>query len=121
MPKPKGKQSKQRAQKKKRSKAQDKRVSVRSRRGSSGEVTTRAKTQGAEGQDNEKAVKGTQETQSNKNDSPAQLTGEQLAVLLAKASGEDIQSSDIPSNAPRNEDGTIHFLHYAAWLINDGR
>lgn len=51
---------------------------------------------------------------------PAAMTPAQLARLLAKASGHKITVAmirrDIEAGAPTNPDGTLHLVHYAAWL-----
>lgn len=48
------------------------------------------------------------------------LSDKQLAALLSKAGAEPIPESiikdQIARGAPTNEDGTIHFVRYAAWL-----
>lgn len=49
------------------------------------------------------------------------LSIEQLADFLTRAGGSDVSTSDIEDDlragAPRNDDGTINLLHYAAWLM----
>jgi hypothetical protein len=51
---------------------------------------------------------------------PQRLTPAQLVAILAKAGGqratEALIASHVAAGAPRNADGTIHFVHYAAWL-----
>ena len=46
-----------------------------------------------------------------------------LAKVLAKAgarhAGEDALERDIAAGAPRNEDGTVNLVHYAAWLARE--
>lgn len=48
------------------------------------------------------------------------LSDKQLAALLSKAGTEPITEATIKEQisrgAPVNEDGTIHFVRYAAWL-----
>jgi hypothetical protein len=59
-------------------------------------------------------------------DSPIQITAltpAQAAQLLA-ASGkrritEAMVRADLEAGAPVNEDGTIHLVHYAAWLVKE--
>lgn len=50
---------------------------------------------------------------------PSALTPAELAALLAKA-GATIREADIAQDlaagAPANADGTIHLVHYTAWL-----
>lgn len=51
---------------------------------------------------------------------PTAMTVEQLADFLSKAGGTPVSQaeieSDIEAGAPRNADGTVNLLHYAAWL-----
>lgn len=50
---------------------------------------------------------------------PARLTPKQLAQLLTKAGHKTVTAAEITKRAkgmPRNKDGTIHFVHFAAWL-----
>lgn len=51
---------------------------------------------------------------------PAALTREQLAELLTKAGGRKITAADVAAHvkagAPTHADGTLHLVHYAAWL-----
>lgn len=53
---------------------------------------------------------------------PAAMTPAQLARLLAKASGRKITVAmvrrDLQDGAPTNPDGTLHLVHYAAWLTS---
>ena len=56
---------------------------------------------------------------------PTALTAPQLAELLTKAGAtkiklEDIEA-DVAAGAPTNGDGTIHLVHYTAWLIANTR
>ncbi|MCE9605079.1 MAG: hypothetical protein K8U03_09290 [Planctomycetia bacterium] len=48
------------------------------------------------------------------------LTTKQLAELLTKAGGKLITEQhirdDVARGAPRNGDGTMHLIHYTAWL-----
>lgn len=52
--------------------------------------------------------------------SPAALSIEDLAGLLSKAGGRKISPAkireDLAAGAPTNTDGTIHLVHYTAWL-----
>ncbi len=54
---------------------------------------------------------------------PTHLTVEQAAKLLsaaAKVRVPDEQiAADLESGAPRNPDGTINLVHYAAWLVKE--
>lgn len=51
----------------------------------------------------------------------AALTRTRLVLILAAAGGrvtaEDIEA-DIAAGAPVNADGTIHLIHYTAWLAS---
>lgn len=51
---------------------------------------------------------------------PAALTTEQLAELLTKACGRKLAPATIHTHvaagAPTNADGTLHLVHYTAWL-----
>lgn len=51
---------------------------------------------------------------------PTRLSIEALAKLLSKAGGRVILArtieADVAAGAPRNPDGTMHLIHYAAWL-----
>ena len=54
---------------------------------------------------------------------PSKLTPEQLVKLLTsggtkKASMDGIQSH-IERGAPVNPDGTLHLIHYVAWLASE--
>ncbi len=54
---------------------------------------------------------------------PNRLTTEQAAKLLSAAaririSVEQIRE-DLESGAPRNSDGTINLMHYAAWMVKE--
>jgi hypothetical protein len=48
------------------------------------------------------------------------LTVEQVARLLSAAGErrltEEMVRADLDAGAPANADGTIHLVHYAAWL-----
>lgn len=52
--------------------------------------------------------------------SPSALSPDQLAELLSKAGNRKIAAAEIKAHvaagAPTNGDGTIHLLHFAAWL-----
>lgn len=48
------------------------------------------------------------------------LTIEDLWMVLAKSGGHvsrEQLEEDFKDGAPRNEDGTVNFLHYGAWLF----
>lgn len=51
---------------------------------------------------------------------PARLTIAELVELLIKAGGKhtdtEVIESHLAAGAPRNADGTMHLMHYAAWL-----
>ncbi len=56
---------------------------------------------------------------------PTSLTIKQAAELISKAgkrkfSIEELKQ-DIEAGAPANGDGTIHLIHYTAWLIANGK
>jgi hypothetical protein len=52
---------------------------------------------------------------------PVALTLADAARLLARVGfpsiTEDMLRADLESGAPRNADGTINLVHYAAWLV----
>lgn len=51
------------------------------------------------------------------------LTPDDLANLLQTSGSRTATSEtiarDIASGAPVNADGTLHFLHYVAWLLKE--
>lgn len=51
---------------------------------------------------------------------PARLTPAELVALLVKAGSRSINeqmvASHLAAGAPRNADGTLHLVHYTAWL-----
>jgi hypothetical protein len=54
---------------------------------------------------------------------PNRLTVDQAAKVLSAAarirvSVEDL-SQDLAAGAPRNPDGTLNLVHYAAWLVKE--
>lgn len=54
---------------------------------------------------------------------PNRLTVEQAAKLLSataklRVPAEQI-AADLDAGAPRNPDGTINLMHYAAWLVKE--
>jgi hypothetical protein len=54
---------------------------------------------------------------------PNRLTVDQAAKVLSAAarirvSVDDI-SQDLAAGAPRNPDGTLNLVHYAAWLVKE--
>jgi len=54
---------------------------------------------------------------------PVSLTLVEAAHLFTKASGQPVTpamlQSDLAAGAPTNPDGTIHLVHYAAWLARE--
>lgn len=52
---------------------------------------------------------------------PASLSIEQMAKLLSQAGGQKVLAAtiaaDVAAGAPRNKDGTLHLVHYTAWLV----
>ena len=54
---------------------------------------------------------------------PNRLTPEQAAKLLSAAAKIRIPAeqitADLESGAPRNADGTINLVHYAAWIVKE--
>jgi hypothetical protein len=54
---------------------------------------------------------------------PNALTLEDAALLLSKSSGQEITVEmvelAIADGAPTNADGTIHLVHFAAWLVKE--
>ena len=54
---------------------------------------------------------------------PNRLTPEQAAKLLSAAVKVRIPldqiERDVEAGAPRNQDGTISLVHYAAWLVKE--
>lgn len=54
---------------------------------------------------------------------PNALRVDDAARLLTKAGGvlvpESMLQADLDASAPRNPDGTINLVHYAAWLIRE--
>jgi|688.fasta_scaffold34380_2 hypothetical protein len=55
----------------------------------------------------------------------ASLTPQQMATILAKASGVTIDvcqiEEDIKAGAPVDQDGNLNILSYAAWLAKDAQ
>lgn len=51
---------------------------------------------------------------------PTALPAGDLAKLLTTAGGREISpaaiEADVAAGAPTNPDGTLHLVHYAAWL-----
>jgi len=51
---------------------------------------------------------------------PTRLSPDALAKLLTKAGGAPIDAAcvrrDLAGGAPRNPDGTVHLIHFTAWL-----
>ena len=54
---------------------------------------------------------------------PTSLTVADLARLLTKAGGQPVTvvmlEADLAAGAPVNPDGTIHLVHYVAWLVRE--
>ncbi len=54
---------------------------------------------------------------------PNALSLAEAARLLARVSGwpitEAMLRADLAAGAPANADGTIHLVHYAAWLVRE--
>ena len=54
---------------------------------------------------------------------PNRLTPEQAAKLLSAAAkirvSVDQIREDLEAGAPRNADGTINLMHYAAWMVKE--
>lgn len=54
---------------------------------------------------------------------PAALSIREAAQLLSKAGGRVIAEAtlqaDVDAGAPRNADGTLNLVHYAAWLLKE--
>jgi hypothetical protein len=54
---------------------------------------------------------------------PNALTLEDAALLLSKSSGQEITVEmlklAIADGAPTNANGTIHLVHFAAWLVKE--
>jgi hypothetical protein len=54
---------------------------------------------------------------------PNRLSVEQAAKLLSAAARvrvpPELIAADLDAGAPRNQDGTVNLVHYAAWLIRE--
>lgn len=54
---------------------------------------------------------------------PNALSFADAARLLTKVSGQPVTvemlQADVANGAPTNGDGTIHLVHYAAWLVKE--
>jgi hypothetical protein len=54
---------------------------------------------------------------------PTALSLRDAARLLSRTGGRPISvemlEADIAAGAPTNPDGTIHLVHYAAWLVKE--
>lgn len=54
---------------------------------------------------------------------PTALSLENAAKLLSAAGGRAVTveqlQKDLEAGAPRNADGTLNLVHYAAWLIRE--
>ena len=55
--------------------------------------------------------------------SPTALSIADAARLLSRVGGRPVTESmlqdDVDDGAPVNADGTIHLVHYAAWLVRE--
>ena len=55
--------------------------------------------------------------------SPTALSVADAALLLTKLGGDPISEkmieADIAAGAPRNIDGSMNLVHYAAWLVRE--
>ena len=53
--------------------------------------------------------------------SPMAMSLDDVASLLSKVGGHPVTvtmlSEDIDAGAPTNSDGTLHLVHYAAWMV----
>lgn len=53
---------------------------------------------------------------------PTRLTPDEVAKALSAAGGQKISAdqvrADIARGAPTNADGTLHLIHYTAWLAS---
>ncbi len=51
------------------------------------------------------------------------LTPEQVVDVLVKSGCRDMTMellhSDFDAGAPRNDDGTVNFIHYMAWILKE--
>lgn len=54
---------------------------------------------------------------------PMALTVANAARLLSAAGGQAVTAqlleADLAAGAPRNPDGTLNLVHYAAWLVKE--
>jgi hypothetical protein len=54
---------------------------------------------------------------------PTSLTVAAAARLLARVGGwpvtVEMLRADVDAGAPRNQDGTLNLVHYAAWLVRE--
>jgi len=54
---------------------------------------------------------------------PNRLSVEQAAKLLSAAAKVRVPAeqiaADLEAGAPRNQDGTLNLVHYAAWLVRE--
>lgn len=52
---------------------------------------------------------------------PTQISPADLAKLLTKAGGVTVTEArirqDLQAGAPANADGSLHVVHYTAWLV----
>jgi hypothetical protein len=51
---------------------------------------------------------------------PTAMSPAQVAEMLTRAGDKPVTEADVAADleagAPRNDDGTVNFLHYTAWL-----
>jgi len=54
---------------------------------------------------------------------PTRLSAAQLASLLTAAAKSKVTPQmvrgDVAAGAPTNQDGTLHLVHYTAWLLRE--
>jgi len=54
---------------------------------------------------------------------PAAMSVADAARMLSRAGGQRVTEAmlqgDIDAGAPRNPDGTVNLVHYAAWLVKE--
>lgn len=55
--------------------------------------------------------------------SPMAMSLEDVVSLLTKVGGHPVTltmlAEDIDAGAPTNSDGTLHLVHYAAWIVRE--
>ena len=55
---------------------------------------------------------------------PRSVTPAELAAILARLGGRCVVTvaqilADVAAGCPTNDDGTLHVVHYAAWLVRE--